>query len=116
MSSTGQHYQRAIAMKFSIRLNNDLPVDRFTHLAELAEDAGFDQIWVSNDLFWSSATVLVAAAAKVTSRIGLGVGVFNPVSMHAAEIAMAAATLQEVAGGRFCLGLGAGAERFLRWA
>jgi 5,10-methylenetetrahydromethanopterin reductase len=103
-------------VKFSVRFNNDLPADRFIHMAVLAEEAGFDQIWVSNDLFWRSATVLVAAAARATSRIALGVGVFNPVSMHPAEIAMAASSLQEVSGGRFCLGLGAGAEEFLKWA
>lgn len=103
-------------MKFSVRFNNDLPAERFIHMAALAEEAGFDQIWVSNDLFWQSAPVLVAAAARVTSRIALGVGVFNPVSMHPAEIAMAASSLQEVSGGRFCLGLGAGADEFLAWA
>jgi 5,10-methylenetetrahydromethanopterin reductase len=103
-------------LKFSVRFNNDLPAKRFTHIAALAEESGFDQIWVSNDLFWQSATVLVAAAARVTSRIALGVGVFNPVTMHAAEIAMAAASLQDISGGRFYLGLGAGADEFLNWA
>ena len=103
-------------MKFSVRFNNDLPAERFVRLAVLAEEAGFDQIWVSNDLFWQSAPVLLAAAARATSRIMLGAGVFNPVSMHPAEIAMAAASLQEVSGGRFCLGIGAGADRFLDWA
>jgi 5,10-methylenetetrahydromethanopterin reductase len=103
-------------MQFSIRLNNDLPAERFIHIAALAEEVGFDQIWISNDLFWRSAPVLVAAAARVTSRIALGVGVFNPVSIHPAEIAMAASSLQEVSGGRFCLGLGAGADEFLNWA
>jgi 5,10-methylenetetrahydromethanopterin reductase len=103
-------------MKFSVRFNNDLPAERFVRVAALAEEAGFDQIWISNDLFWHSAPVLVAAAARVTSRIDLGVGVFNPVSMHPAEIAMAAASLQEVSGGRFCLGIGAGADQFLQWA
>src|ERR1700674_1215922 len=103
-------------MQFSIRLNNDLPAERFIHIAALAEEVGFDQIWISNDLFWRSAPVLVAAAARVTSRIALGVGVFNPVSMHPAEIAMAASSLQEVSGGRCRLGLGAGADEFLNWA
>jgi 5,10-methylenetetrahydromethanopterin reductase len=103
-------------MKFSVRFNNDLPAERFIHVAALAEEAGFDQIWISNDLFWHSAPVLVAAASRVTSQIALGVGVFNPVSMHPAEIAMAASSLQEVSGGRFCLGLGAGADEFLNWA
>ena len=103
-------------MKFSVRFNNDLPPERFIHMAALAEEAGFDQIWVSNDLFWHAAAVLVAAASRVTSRIGLGVGVFNPVSMHPAEIAMAASSLQEISGGRFFLGVGAGADEFLGWA
>jgi len=38
-------------MKFSVRFNNDLRAERFIHMAALAEEAGFDQIWVSNDLF-----------------------------------------------------------------
>lgn len=100
----------------SLRLNNDLPAERFVRLAVLAEEAGFDQIWISNDLFWRSAPVLLAAAAGATSRIALGAGVFNPVSMHVAEIAMAAASLHELSGGRFRLGLGAGADEFLEWA
>jgi 5,10-methylenetetrahydromethanopterin reductase len=104
------------AMKFSVRFNNDLPAERFLRMAALAEEVGFDQIWISNDLFWQSASVLVASAARMTSRIALGVGVFNPVSMHPAEIAMAASSLQEVSDGRFCLGLGAGADQFLEWA
>lgn len=103
-------------MKFSIRLNNDVSAERFVRLAALAEEVGFDQVWVSNDLFWRSAPVLVAAAAQATSRIALGVGVFNPVSIHVAEIAMAAASLQEVSNGRFMVGVGAGADEFLEWA
>ena len=103
-------------MRFSLRLNNDISIDRFVRIASLAEEMGFDQLWVSHDLFWRSAPVLVTAAANATSRIALGVGVFNPVSMHAAEIAMAAAALHEVSGGRALLGIGAGADRFLEWA
>jgi len=40
----------------------------------------------------------------------------NPYSVHVSELAMAAATAQEVSRGRFLLGLGAGAEQFLSWA
>ncbi len=85
-------------------------------IAALAEEAGFDQVWVSNDLFWRSAPVLLAAASAATSRIALGAGVFNPVSMHVSEVAMQAASLHEISGGRFMLGIGAGADRFLAWA
>ena len=100
----------------SLRLNNDVPVDEFVELARLAESLEFDQIWVSNDLFFRSAPVLLAAAATATSEIALGTCILNPYSIHPAEIAMTAATLQELSGGRFLLGLAAGADDFLGWA
>ena len=103
-------------MRFSVRVNNDLSVAELTALAVAAENAGFDQVWVSNDLFLRSAPVLAATVAARTSRIGIGIGVMNPYSVHPVELAMAAATLQEASGGRFLLGLGAGAEQFLGWA
>ena len=103
-------------LTFSVRFNNDIPPERFARLAAVADECGFDQIWVSNDLFFHSAPVLIAAAAAVTGRIALGVGVFNPVSMHPSEIAMAVASLDELAHGRVLLGMGAGADRFLSWA
>ena len=105
-----------MGLTFSVRFNNDLPPSRFERLAALAEECGFDQLWVSNDLFLHSAGVLVTAAARATSTISLGVGVFNPVSMHPAEIAMVAASLHELSEGRLRLGVGAGADRFLTWA
>ena len=103
-------------LTFSVRFNNDVSPAQFARLAALAEEGGFDQIWVSHDLFFHSAPVLVTAAAHATSRIALGVGVFNPVSMHPAEIAMVAASLAELTSGRALLGIGAGADRFLTWA
>jgi 5,10-methylenetetrahydromethanopterin reductase len=103
-------------VRFSVRLNNDLSADTFVSLAVAAETAGFDQLWISHDLFWRSAPVLLAAAAVATERISLGIGIANPYSAHPSELAMHAATLQELTGGRFLLGLGAGAEAFLGWA
>jgi 5,10-methylenetetrahydromethanopterin reductase len=102
--------------RFSLRLNNDVSVAEFVELARLAEALEFDQIWVSHDLFFRAAPVLLAAAAATTSRISLGTCVLNPYSLHPAEIAMTAVTLQELSGGRFLLGLAAGAEDFLAWA
>ncbi len=105
-----------LVTRFSLRLNNDLPVRQFAELAAAADDAGFDQVWVSHDLFFRSAPVLVAAAAAATRTVQLGIGIMNPFSAHPAELAMHAATLQELSRGRFLLGLGSGAEEFLGWA
>ena len=102
-------------MRFSIRLNNDLPVSAYPELARAAEAAGFDQFWVSHDLFLRSAPVILTACALATEQIQLGTCVLNPYTLHPAEIAMAAATMQEVSGGRFNLGIAAGAADFLGW-
>src|SRR5690606_29548959 len=46
---------------------------------------------------------------------GLGTCIVNPYTMHPAEIAMQAAALDELSGGRFALGIAAGAGDFLGW-
>lgn len=102
-------------MKFSIRLNNDLPVAKYVDLARAAEQHGFDQIWVSHDLFLRSAWVILSAMAQATTRIRIGTGLVNPYTSGLAEIAMGAVTLDELSGGRFNLGIGAGAADFLGW-
>jgi len=102
-------------MKFSLRLNNDLPVSDYIRLAQAAEAGGFDQFWVSNDLFLRSAPVILTAIAAATRRIELGTCILNPYTMNPAEIAMFAATLDEASSGRFNLGLAAGAGQFLKW-
>ena len=45
-------------MRFSLRLNNDLTVNETIALAQAAEAAGFDQLWISNDLFLRSNLVI----------------------------------------------------------
>ncbi len=100
-------------MKFSLRFNNDLPVRDYVTYAKAAEAAGFDQFWVSDDLFLRSAPVILSAVAVATERIEIGSCILNPYTMHPAEMAMLAATLDELSGGRFNLGLSAGAEDFI---
>ena len=104
-----------MTMRFSLRLNNDLTVPQYIELAQRAETLGFDQFWVSNDLFLRSSSVVLTAVALNTDRIQIGSCVLNPYTMNAAEIAMLAATLDEVSEGRFLLGISAGAAEFLGW-
>ncbi len=102
-------------MRFSVRLNNDWPLTDVIALAQAAEAAGFDQFWISNDLFLRSAPVMLGALGRATSRIELGIGILNPYTIHPGEIAMIAGTLDELTGCRFNLGLAAGAANFLQW-
>lgn len=102
-------------MRFSLRLNNDLPVAEYITLAQAAEAVGFDQFWISNDLFLRSALPILAAVAQQTKRFEIGTCILNPYTIHPSEIAMATATLDELSGNRFNLGLAAGAKDFLEW-
>jgi len=102
-------------MKFSIRLNNDHAVADYLNLAQAAEAAGFDQFWVSNDLFLRSGPIILAAVASATHKIEIGTCIINPYTINPAELAMLAATLDELSGGRFNLGISAGAAEFLKW-
>lgn len=102
-------------MKFSLRFNNDLPVRDYIRYVAAAEAAGFDQFWVSNDLFLRSAPVILSALALSSERIEIGSCILNPFTIHPAEIAMFAVTLDELSGGRFNLGISSGAADFVRW-
>ncbi|AZC14710.1 LLM class flavin-dependent oxidoreductase [Microbacterium sp. ABRD28] len=102
-------------LRFSLRVNNDLDLEALSAMALAAEEAGIDQLWVSHDLMLRSAPALLGALFTRTTRIHLGIGIMNPYSVHPAELAMTAATLQEISGGRFLLGLAAGSGEFLSW-
>ncbi|MFN8455068.1 MAG: LLM class flavin-dependent oxidoreductase [Anaerolineae bacterium] len=102
-------------MRFSLRFNNDLTLPQYVTLAQVAELYGFDQFWVSNDLFLRSAPIILTSIAAATRTIEIGTCILNPYTIHPSEIAMLAATLDELSHNRFNLGLAAGAADFLQW-
>jgi len=79
-------------------------------VAVLAERLGYAEFQLAEGWGYDAA-VLLAEIATRTSRIGLGTGVLNVWGRSPASIAMLAAGLAEVSGGRFSLGLGAGSPR-----
>ena len=98
------------APRFSIRMGIAGSVRALVERAREAEAAGFDQIWTGNDFLGESGLVALPAIAMATSTIRIGSGVIDPVSIHPGQIAMFAASLQELSGGRFLLGLGSGSD------
>jgi len=77
-------------------------------IARMAEGLGYDDLWILDQSFHHDPFLLLAACAAATSSIRIGVAVTNPVTRHPVQIARAAATLAELSGGRFVLGIGAG--------
>ena len=89
-----------------------------------AEGEGFDGVWLYDHLAGSVHgqqrvlecwTTLTAIAATVP-RIAIGPMVLNVANRHPGTLAVMAATLQEVSGGRLLLGLGAGGGRHTPYA
>jgi alkanesulfonate monooxygenase SsuD/methylene tetrahydromethanopterin reductase-like flavin-dependent oxidoreductase (luciferase family) len=87
-------------------------------LAARAEAIGFDTIWTPDELLWRmedgpprgvwEGVAMAGAVAAVTSRVKVGTWVMSALHRNAAIIAKAAETLDEISGGRFVFGLGAG--------
>jgi F420-dependent oxidoreductase-like protein len=74
--------------------------------ARLAEEAGCDSVWTSQLPTERDTSLVLAAYAAATERVGLGSFVFPIYTRHPTATAQMAATLDELAGGRFRLGIG----------
>ncbi|MFI6920813.1 LLM class flavin-dependent oxidoreductase [Nonomuraea spiralis] len=80
--------------------------------ARHAEDAGLDGVWHGDHLAIGGptldASIALATATAVTSRIRIGASVFVPAIRPLAWAAKQIASLQHVSGGRLVLGVGSG--------
>jgi len=87
---------------------------RFVEAARLAEDSGFDAVWVGDHLHVPSpvydSTVALAAVAATTTRVKLGFGVMLLGLRHPAWVAKQLTTIDALAPGRLLLGVGVGGE------
>ena len=91
------------------------PVRETVAMATACEQAGFDTFWIAEAYPWwrkhsfeaRSSTAVLAVIAAATKRIQLGWGIISPYTRHPVQIAMEARLMQDLAGDRFLLGLGA---------
>jgi F420-dependent oxidoreductase-like protein len=91
-----KHYDRELYLKAAI----------------LADELGYDSFWVPEGWGYEVFSLLTEMAVH-TKRIKLGTGIVNVFSRSPALLAMHAATLDEISGGRFMLGIGASAPNVI---
>lgn len=97
------------SLQYGVGLFPTEPIPRIVQLGKQAEELGFTHVWIGDShLIWREAFVNMAAVALNTSRVVIGTGVTNPVTRHPSVLASAYATLDEMAPGRFAVGIGLG--------
>ncbi|SNR53484.1 LLM class flavin-dependent oxidoreductase [Blastococcus mobilis] len=90
----------------TLGVQNGLRVEHLPEVARQAEALGYTELW-SEEAGGGDAVTGLAAAAVTTRSVGLGTGIIPVFGRAPAVVAMEAASLQLLSGGRFRLGLGA---------
>jgi alkanesulfonate monooxygenase SsuD/methylene tetrahydromethanopterin reductase-like flavin-dependent oxidoreductase (luciferase family) len=94
--------------------------DDLRRMALAAEAMGIDTLWTPDELLWRvqdaapqgvwDGVSMAGAVAAITSRVKVGTWVLSALHRNPGIIAKTAETLDEISGGRFVFGLGAGHE------
>ncbi|MHC1591183.1 MAG: 5,10-methylenetetrahydromethanopterin reductase [Candidatus Helarchaeales archaeon] len=95
-------------VKFGIEFAPNISTLDIAYYSRIAEDLGFDTIWVTDHYNNRNVYVTLTHVALYTNKITIGAGVTNPYHINPAVIASSIATIDEISGGRTVLGIGAG--------
>lgn len=83
--------------------------DSFLGKVAVADRAGCGRIWLANHLFQRDPIALAGAALQNSRRLPVALMAMSPFTIHPAQLAMTAATLDELYPDRVALCLGSGA-------
>ena len=110
----------SVLPSFAIRLHGGMDSRACAAHAKYAEHHGFQTVWFAENPFQRGVLPAASACVLATTRIQVGIGVFNPFNRHPTLMAMEIGALDELSGGRAILGIGAGVpqtiEKFSRFA
>ena len=91
--------------RIGVAFSGGLAASEIVECAERAEALGYESVWVAEGHGGDQFAILAACALR-TRRVRLGTAISSVFVRTAPTIAMAAATVDELSGGRFVLGLG----------
>lgn len=96
-------------VRIGVRMPPCRPAHELARFARIVEEAGFDTLHVpDSQTLWRDPFLTLYAAALQTTRLRLATAVSNVVTRHPSVLAGLARSIDEVAPGRFVLGLGVG--------
>ncbi|GEL47941.1 N5,N10-methylene tetrahydromethanopterin reductase [Cellulomonas hominis] len=99
-----------------VMLPRDLPAAQVLPFARAAEDLGFDELWVVEDLGFRGGFTQAAAVLGATDRIRVGIGILPAAVRNPVYAAMEIATLEQLFPGRTDVGIGHGMPGWMRQA
>src|SRR6478672_3555967 len=99
-------------MSIDLLILGNAPIGRMLERVKLAEDKGYDTVWLADERFYREVYSCLTYFAQHTSRVKVGPCVTDPYARHPALTAMAIATLDEISNQRAILGIGAGISGF----
>jgi len=97
-------------MKFGIEIGSQ-NMNEVIQISQAAEESEFSTVWIADHVpaaRWRDPLIAMAAIAQNTESVRIGCGVFNPYSRQVGLLGVAYASLAELYGERFVLGIGAG--------
>ncbi|MCE6996516.1 LLM class flavin-dependent oxidoreductase [Saccharothrix sp. S26] len=97
-----------------VMLPRDLEPSRVLPFARRADELGFDELWVVEDLGYRGGIGQAAAVLAATGRIRVGIGLLPVGARNAAFAAMEVATLAQLFPGRIDIGIGHGMPGWMR--
>lgn len=97
-----------------ILLPRDLPASGVLAYARRAEELGFDELWVVEDLGFRGGIAQASAVLAATESIVVGIGILPAAVRTAAFAAMELGTLAELFPGRVHAGIGHGMPHWMR--
>jgi 5,10-methylenetetrahydromethanopterin reductase len=99
-------------MTVEILMIGHKPAREILKTVRLAEDHGFDTVWIADERFYRDAFSLLSYLATQTRNVRLGPCITDPFIRHPALTTVAMATLDDISEGRAVLGIGAGVSGF----
>ncbi|WP_020418029.1 LLM class flavin-dependent oxidoreductase [Amycolatopsis sp. ATCC 39116] len=101
-------------MTAGVMLPRDLAAAEIVPFARRAEELGFGEVWIVEDLGFHGGIAQAATVLAVTSRIRVGIGILPAGARNVAFTAMELATLARLHPGRLVAGIGHGVSGWMR--
>lgn len=114
MSVTAEPRPSRSPGRVGVMLPRDLPAEQILPFARRAEELGFDELWVVEDLGFRGGIAQAGSVLVSTERIGVGIGILPAGARSVAFAAMELATLAQLFPGRLIAGIGHGMPGWMR--